>query len=193
MTTYRVGVLIGSLSARSVNRTLFTALQRLSPAAELTLAEIPIGDLPLYNHDFDADYPPEGRALKTAIEDVQAIMLITPEYNRSVPGALKNALDWASRPWGTNSFAGRPSAVIGTSPGAIGTAVAQQHLRSILSFLASPELAQPEAYLQFKPGLFADDGEITDESTAEFLLDWLKAFHAHIEKNLRPQGTLLPH
>ncbi|PRI10006.1 NADPH-dependent FMN reductase [Leucobacter massiliensis] len=188
MTTYHVGVLIGSLSKQSINRKLFTALQRLAPSAGLSLTEIPIGELPLYNYDYDEDYPAAGKALKSAIEESQAVLLITPEYNRSIPGALKNALDWASRPWGTNSFAGRPSAVIGTSPGAIGTAVAQQHLRSVLSFLASPELSQPEAYIQTTPGLFSDEGEVSEESTSEFLLDWLKAFHAHIEKNLAAQA-----
>lgn len=184
MTTYTVSTLIGSLSQNSINRRLFVALQRLAPAANLTLTEVPIRDLPLYNHDFDAAYPDEATAFKAGIESTDAVLLVTPEYNRSVPGALKNALDWASRPWGTNSFAGRPSAVIGTSPGAIGTAVAQQHLRSILSFLASPELSQPEAYIQTTPGLFTDEGEITNDATADFLESWLKAFHAHIAKTL---------
>jgi chromate reductase len=184
--TYNVGVLIGSLSKDSINRRLFVALQRLAPEADLRLSEIPIGDLPLYNRDVDADYPQEGKALKHAIEAADAVMLVTPEYNRSVPGALKNALDWASRPWGQNSFKGKPSAVIGTSPGSVGTAVAQQHLRSVLSFLASPELAQPEAYVQTTKGLIADDGEITNATTAEFLTSWLKAFHTHIAKTLSP-------
>jgi chromate reductase len=184
MVTYNVGVLVGSLAKTSINRNLFTALKRLAPEADLQLTEIPIGDLPLYNHDYDADYPEAGRALKSAIEASDAMLLVTPEYNRSVPGALKNALDWSSRPWGTNSFQGKPSAVIGTSPGAIGTAVAQQHLRSILSFLASPELAQPEAYIQTTPGLISEDGEISNEGTTEFLITWLKAFHAHITHTL---------
>jgi chromate reductase, NAD(P)H dehydrogenase (quinone) len=183
---YNVGVLVGSLSKDSINRRLFVALQRLAPEAGLQLTEIAIGDLPLYNRDFDADYPQAGKNLKHAIESADAIVLVTPEYNRSVPGVLKNALDWASRPWGQNSFAGKPSAVIGTSSGAIGTAVAQQHLRSVLSFLASPELAQPEAYIQTTDGLIADDGEISDASTAQFLITWLTAFHAHIAKTLAP-------
>jgi chromate reductase len=186
MTTYKVGVLIGSLAKASVNRRLFVALQHLAPGANLELTEVPIDKLPLYNHDNDDDFAPEGLALKAGIEQSDAVLLVTPEYNRSIPGALKNALDYASRPWGSNSFAGKPSAVIGTSPGAIGTAVAQQHLRSILSFLASPELAQPEAYIQSTPGLFDESGEVTNESTAEFLLNWLKAFHTHIVKTLSP-------
>ncbi|GAA2181378.1 NADPH-dependent FMN reductase [Brooklawnia cerclae] len=182
MTTYNVGVLIGSLSKDSINRRLFTALARLAPSADLRLAEVPIRDLPMYNRDLDSALPEEVTAFKAAIEASDAVILITPEYNRSIPGALKNALDWASRPWGSNSLAGKPSAVIGTSIGAIGTAVAQQHLRSILSFLNSPELSQPEAYIQTVPGLITDEGEVTNESTAEFLLNWLKAVHTHADK-----------
>jgi chromate reductase len=112
--------------------------------------------------------------------------VVTPEYNRSVPGVLKNALDTASRPWGDNSFADKPSAVIGTSMGAIGTAVAQQQLRGILSFLASPVLLQPEAYVQSYDDLFTDDGQVTDSRTREFLISWLTAAHAHFDKTLRP-------
>lgn len=179
--SYKVGVFVGSLSKSSINRRLARALFNLAKG-DLELVEIPIANLPLYNHDFDADYPPEGRALKEAIEKVDALMFVTPEYNRSIPGALKNAIDWGSRPWGTNSFAHKPSAVIGTSPGKIGTAVAQQHLRSILSFVNSPELAQPEAYIQFTDGLISEDGVVTDETTAEFLRSWLRGFEEFICK-----------
>ena len=107
---------------------------------------------------------------------------MTPEYNRSIPGGLKNAIDWASRPYGKNSFTRKPSAVIGTSPGAIGTAVAQQHLRSLLSFCNSPQMNAPEAYIQFKTGLITDDGEVTNDSTAEFLLNYMTEFHGFIER-----------
>jgi chromate reductase, NAD(P)H dehydrogenase (quinone) len=178
---YKVGVFIGSLSRDSINRKLAKALFALADG-ELELQEIPIANLPLYNRDFDANYPPEGRAFKEAVEAVDALMFITPEYNRSIPGALKNAIDWGSRPWGKNSFALKPSAVIGTSPGAIGTAVAQQHLRSILSFVNSPELAQPEAYIQFHDGLISEDGHVTVKSTEEFLRNWLKSFEVFIGK-----------
>ena len=102
MSTFTVGYFVGSLSAQSINRTLSKALIRLAPES-LSFVEIPIGDLPLYNRDFDADYPPPGRALKDAIGAVDAVLFVTPEYNRDIPGALKNAIDWASRPWGTNS------------------------------------------------------------------------------------------
>lgn len=180
--SYQVGVFVGSLSTVSINRRLATALRRLSAGTGLTLAEIPIGNLPLYNHDYDADYPPEGRAFKDAVAAVDALIFVTPEYNRSIPGALKNAIDWGSRPWRQNSFAHKPSAVIGTSPGKIGTAVAQQHLRSVLSFVNSPELAQPEAYIQYTDGLITEDGEITDQGTAAFVTDWLQKFEVFVGK-----------
>lgn len=178
--SYQVGVFVGSLSKVSINRRLAKALQRLSAGSGLELQEIPIGNLPLYNHDFDADYPPEGVAFKDAIARVDALIFVTPEYNRSIPGSLKNAIDWGSRPWGQNSFAQKPSAVIGTSPGKIGTAVGQQHLRSILSFVNSPELAQPEAYIQYTEGLITEDGEITDQGTAAFVADWLAKFEVFV-------------
>jgi chromate reductase, NAD(P)H dehydrogenase (quinone) len=154
----------------------------------LTLVEIPITDLPVYNRDFDADYPPAGRALKDAIAAVDAVLFVTPEYNRGLPGGLKNAIDWASRPYGTNSFARKPSAVIGTSPGKIGTALAQQQLRNAMSFSNSPQLGAPEAYLQFTPGLINDDGEVTDKSTEQFLRDFMEAFGVFITRVL----TVLP-
>ena len=132
------------------------------------MKEIPFGDLPLYSYDYDADYPPVARALKDAIAAVDAVLFVTPEYNRSIPGGLKNAIDWASRPYGTNSFTRKPSGVIGTSPGKIGTAVGQQHLRSILAFCNSPLMNSIEAYIQFTPGLITDDGEVTDDRSANF-------------------------
>lgn len=179
MKTYKVGYLIGSIATESINRKLANALFKLAPP-QLQFEEISYRDLPIYSYDHDSDYPQAGRRFKQAIESSDAILIVTPEYNRSVPGGLKNAIDWASRPWGTNSFANIPSAVIGTSPGAIGTAVGQQHLRSILGFLNSPQMNAPEAYIQFKEGMINDAGEIADPSTAKFLGGYLKAFHEHI-------------
>ncbi len=181
MTTFTAGYMVGSLAKGSVNRKLSRALVRLAPR-DLELREIPIGDLPLYSYDYDGDYPPAGRALKDAIASVDAVLFVTPEYNRSIPGSLKNAIDWASRPWGKNSFARKPSAIIGTSPGKIGTAVAQQHLRSILAFCNSPLMNAIEAYIEFTPGLITDDGEVTNDSTRKFLADYMNEFHAFIER-----------
>src|SRR6201996_1658907 len=164
---YRVGYIVGSLSSESINRTLTKALIGLAPK-NLDFVEIPIRDLPLYNSDFDAEYPPEGRALKDAIAAVDAVLFVTPEYNRGIPGCLKNAIDWASRPYGTNSLTHKPSAMIGASPGKIGTAVGQQSLRNVLSFCNSPSMEAPEGYLQFTPGLITEHGAVTDKGTEQF-------------------------
>ncbi len=181
MTTYTVGYMIGSLAKGSLNRKLARALVGLAPA-ELRMEEIGYADLPLYNYDYDADYPAVAREFKSALEKVDAVLFVTPEYNRSIPGGLKNAIDWASRPYGTNAFTRKPSAVIGTSPGKIGTAVGQQHLRSILSFCNSPQMNSPEAYLQFTKGLITDDGKVTEPSTETFLRDYMVALHGFITR-----------
>jgi chromate reductase len=181
MSSYRIGYIVGSLSAKSINRTLAKALIRLAPE-NLKFVEIPIRDLPLYNYDFDADYPLEGRTLKDAIAAVDAVLFVTPEYNRGIPGCLKNAIDWASRPYGTNSFTHKPSAVIGASPGKIGTAVGQQSLRSVLSFCNSPLMEAPEGYLHFTPGLITEQGEVTDQGTEQFLRDFIEAFEVFVAR-----------
>src|ERR687886_2478680 len=164
MSTYRVGYFVGSLSSTSINRILSRALIRLAPP-DLEFTEIPIGNLPLYSQDYDANYPPKAIALKEAIAQSDAILFVTPEYNRSIPGALKNAIDWASRPWGQNSFHHMPAAVIGASPGQIGTAVAQQSLRGVLSFCNARQMTAPEAYIKYSPEVFPGDGEVADAST----------------------------
>jgi len=186
-TTYEVGYLVGSLSSTSINRILSRSLIRLAPP-ELEFTEIPIGNLPLYSPDHDADYPPEARALKDAIAGSDGLLFVTPEYNRSIPGALKNAIDWASRPWGKNSFHHIPAAVIGASIGAIGTAVAQQSLRGVLSFCNARQMTSPEAYIQFTAERFRDDGEVVDETTAGFLKDFMEEFRDHLVRVL----TVLP-
>ena len=183
MKPYKVGYLVGSLAAGSINRKLAKALIRLAPA-NLEFSEIRFGELPLYNYDYDENFPDVARAFKDAIKESDAILFVTPEYNRSIPGALKNAIDWASRPYGTNAFARKPTAVIGASPGAIGTAVAQQDLRSVLGFLNAPQMNAPEAYIQFTPGLVTDDGEVTVGSTEEFLRNYMKEFETFIERVL---------
>jgi chromate reductase len=186
-TTYKVGYFVGSLSSTSINRILSRSLIRLAPP-ELEFTEIPIGNLPLYSPDHDADYPPEARALKEAIARSDAVLFVSPEYNRSIPGALKNAIDWASRPWGQNSFHHIPAAVIGASIGAIGTAVAQQSLRGVLSFCNARQMTSPEAYIHFTAERFRDDGEVVDETTAGFLKDFMEEFRDHLVRVL----TVLP-
>jgi chromate reductase, NAD(P)H dehydrogenase (quinone) len=181
MTAFKVGYLVGSIAKASINRKLALALAKVSPA-ELTLEEISFRELPIYSYDYDPDFPAVATAFKAAIAASDAVLFVTPEYNRSIPGGLKNAIDWASRPYGTNAFTRKPSAVIGTSPGKIGTAVGQQHLRSILGFCNSPQMNSMEAYIQFTPGLITDDGEVTDQSTAKFLRKYMAEFHAFIER-----------
>ena len=182
--TYKVGYLVGSLAKGSINRKLAKALVKLAPA-ELEMTEVPFRDLPLYSYDYDADFPPEARAFKEALAAVDAVIFVTPEYNRSIPGGLKNAIDWASRPYGKNSFARKPSAVIGTSPGMIGTALAQQALRGVLGFCNSPQMNSIEAYIQFTPGLISDEGEVSNQATERFLKDWIEEFAAFIERVYR--------
>jgi chromate reductase, NAD(P)H dehydrogenase (quinone) len=185
--TYNVGYLVGSLSITSINRRLGLALEKLAPQAGLTLTEIPIESLPFYNADYEpeATYPQPALELRAALSEADGILFITPEHNRSIPAVLKNALDWASRPKDAAPLAGKPSYVVGASIGAIGTALAQAHLRSVLAFLASPELTQPEVYLQFNPNLIDADGTITVDSTETFLLIALHAFHEHIDLHAR--------
>ncbi|MFF2315197.1 NADPH-dependent FMN reductase [Arthrobacter sp. NPDC058097] len=183
MATYKIGYFVGSLAKASINRTLSQALVRLAPE-KLEFTEIPIGDLPLYSYDYDADFPPQARALKDGIEASDGILFISPEYNRSIPGALKNAIDWGSRPWGTNSFARKPTGIIGASPGSIGTAVMQSSMRSVLSFLDAPQLNAPEVYLQFDADAFGLDGEVRNESTEAFLRHYMDEYCAFVERVL---------
>jgi len=183
MEKHKVGYLIGSLARESINRKLARALVRLAPA-QLEMTEISFKELPLYSYDYDSDFPPAARTFKDELAAVDAVLFVTPEYNRSIPGGLKNAIDWASRPYGSNSFARKPSAVIGASTGKIGTAIAQQSLRSVLSFCNSPQMNSPEAYIQFTPELFTDSGEVTVQSTEKFLRRYMEEYAAFIARVL---------
>src|SRR6476646_8729183 len=187
MERFKSGVIVGSLSSTSINRKLARALEKLAPDS-LAFEEVSFRELPLYSQDYDADFPPPARAWKDTLARLDAFLFVTPEYNRSIPGGLKNAIDWASRPYGQNSFARKPSGVIGTSPGAIGTAVAQQQLRGVLCFCNSPLMNIVEAYIQFKPGLITADGEVTDEGTKKFLQSYMTELHAFVLRVL----TVLP-
>lgn len=176
-----VAVLVGSLSRDSINRKLAHALARIAgERAEFRHARL--DDLPVYNRDVDGDYPAAYKRLKEEIESADAVLFVTPENNRSIPAVLKNAIDIASRPWGTNSFAGKPGAVIGTSGGAMATALAQQHLRNICVFIDVYLMAQPEAFVRYREGLIADDGSLTDESVGKFLAKFVDAFLAWVAR-----------
>ncbi len=184
---YTVGYFIGSLSSTSINRVLSRALIRLAPQ-DLAFTEIAIRDLPLYSPDYDAELPPSAVRLKESLAAADAVLFVTPEYNRSIPGGLKNAIDWASRPWADNSFDHIPAAVIGASPGAIGTAVGQQSLRAVLSFCNARQMTAPEAYIRFSPEVYLPDGRVADPSSEAFLRSFMQEFRDHIERVL----TVLP-
>lgn len=177
----QIGYVVGSLRKDSINRKLVSALIKLGPP-DFTFKELKIGDLPLYNQDDDKSQPPEAQRLKSELRAVDAVIFLTPEYNRSIPGVLKNALDHASRPYGSNAWAGKPAGVIGASVGAIGTAVAQLHLRTILAYLDMPTLGQPEVYIQVKEGFFDDAGHIASPDTKKFLQGWMDKYVSWVKK-----------
>lgn len=181
MSRLKIAVFVGSLRQDSFNRRLARAVEKLAPP-ELAFEHIRIDDLPLYSQDFDADYPAVARRLKQDVESADALLFVTPEYNRSIPGVLKNAIDIASRPWGANSFAGKPGAVIGTSIGAPGSAMAQQHLRNTLAYVDVLLLAQPEVFVHFKDELIGADGTISNEDTKQFLQGFVDNYVAWVKQ-----------
>ncbi len=177
----KIAVIVGSLRRDSFNSKLANALTKLAPA-DVTFSTINIDDLPLYNQDDDGNQAPQVKRLKSEISAVDGVIFVTPEYNRSIPGVLKNAIDHASRPYGQSAWAGKPAGVIGISVGAIGTSLAQQHLRNVLAYLDMPTLGQPEAFLQMKDGLFESDGSIGSASRA-FLQGWMDKYVAWVNKH----------
>ncbi|WP_386071450.1 NADPH-dependent FMN reductase [Tahibacter sp. UC22_41] len=181
MSQYRIAVIVGSLRKESFNKKLAHALIRLAPA-EFRFEFSRIDDLPLYDQDDDANQADSVKRLKQEVATAQGLLFVTPEYNRSIPGVLKNALDQASRPYGTSAWNGKPAGVIGISVGAIGTALAQQHLRNVLAYLNVPTLGQPEAFLQAKEGFFDADGNIGSGSR-EFLQGWMDRYVAWIKQH----------
>lgn len=181
MSGFQIGVIVGSLRRDSFNRRLATALAQLA-SKEFTFKQLEIGDLPLYNQDDDANQAAAVKRLKAEIAASQGLLFVTAEYNRSMPGVLKNAIDHASRPYGQSAWAGKPAGVIGVSVGAIGTALAQQHLRNVLAYLDMPTLGQPEAFIQSKEGLFDKDGGIGAESR-EFLQKWVSTYEAWVRQH----------
>lgn len=176
-----VAVLVGSLSKESINRKLAQALGKIA-GERAEFRYVRLDDLPVYNRDIDSHYPDNFVRLKNDVETADAVLFVTPENNRSVPAVLKNAIDIASRPWGSNSFAGKPGAVIGTSTGAMATALAQQHLRNVCVFVDVLMMAQPEAFVRYHEGLIADDGSVTDESVAKFLGNFVDKYLAWVQR-----------
>jgi chromate reductase len=177
----QIGYVVGSLRKDSWNRKLANALIKLGPA-DFNFKELRIGDLPLYNQDDDRSQAPEVQRLKSELRGVDAVLFITPEYNRSVPGVLKNALDHASRPYGQSAWAGKPAGIIGASIGPVGSAVAQLHLRTILAYLDMPTLGQPEAYIQVKEGFFDEAGNIANPESRKFLHGWMDKYAAWVKR-----------
>ncbi len=182
MSQTKIAVLVGSLRKDSFNKKLALALAHLAPE-DFTFEHLRIDDLPLYNQDDDANQAPAVRRLKSEIAAAQGLLFVTPEYNRSMPGVLKNAIDHASRPYGQSAWAGKPAGVIGVSVGALGTALAQQHLRNVLAYLDVPTMGQPEAFVQNKEGLFDDKGHIGIEDTRKFLQGWMDKYVAWIKRH----------
>lgn len=180
---YKVAVLVGSLRKGSFNRMMANAAAKLAPES-LELKVVEIGDLPLYNQDLDNNAPAAWTNFRQAIKSSDALLFVTPEYNRSVPGALKNAIDVGSRPYGQSAFAGKPGAVISVSPGAIGAFGANHHLRQSLVFLDVPTMQQPEAYIGGASKMFDESGNMTNDSTKEFVQKFMNAFAGWVEKNV---------
>jgi chromate reductase len=179
---YQIAVIVGSLRKDSFNRKLATAIAKLAPS-DFTFKQLDISDLPLYNQDDDGSPASSVTRLKSEIQSAQGLLFVTPEYNRSIPGVLKNAIDHASRPYGQSAWGGKPAGVIGASIGAMGTALAQQHLRNILAYLDVPTLGQPEAFIQAKDGLFDESGNIGPTSK-QFLQGWMDRYIAWVKKHV---------
>ena len=181
MSKYQIAVIVGSLRQDSFNRKLANAIVKLAPP-EFSFRQVQINDLPLYSQDDDANQAESVKRLKSEINAAQGLLFITPEYNRSIPGVLKNAIDHASRPYGQSVWAGKPAGVLGASIGVIGTAMAQQHLRNVLSYLDVPTLGQPEAFIQVKDGLFDETGNI-GAGSKQFLQNWMDRYAAWVKKH----------
>jgi len=181
MSQYQIAVVVGSLRKDSFNRKMADAIVKMAPP-DFSFKQLQIGDLPLYNQDDDAGPAESVKRLKREITASQGLLFVTPEYNRSIPGVLKNALDHASRPYGQSAWAGKPAGVIGVSIGATGTSMAQQHLRNVLAYLDVPTLGQPEVFIQAKDGLFDEAGNIGANSK-KFLQNWMDKYVAWVKKH----------
>jgi chromate reductase, NAD(P)H dehydrogenase (quinone) len=183
MNQYQIAIIVGSLRRDSLNRKLANAILKLAPPT-FSFKFLEIGDLPLYNQDDDMNPAEAVKRLKNEIKAAQSLLFVTAEYNRSIPGVLKNAIDHVSRPYGQSAWAGKPAGILGASVGTIGTAVAQQHLRGILAYLDVPTLGQPEAFIHVKEGMFDGSGNITNADTNKFLQSWVDRYIAWVKQNV---------
>lgn len=181
---YSVAVLVGSLRKDSINRKVANALMDLAPA-ELTLSNVEIGHLPIYNQDADEHPPAEWTAFREGIKAAVAVLFVTPEHNRSVPAALKNAIDVGSRPYGKSAWSGKPGAIVSASPGTIGAFGANHHLRQSLVFLNIPAMPQPEAYIGGADKLFDSSGKLINDETRKFLQSFMQAYAAWVAANTK--------
>lgn len=181
MEHYSIAVIVGSLRHESLNRQLAQALVKLGPF-DFSFNTVNIGELPLYNQDDDANPAGAVKRLKAEILAANGLLFVTPEYNRSIPGVMKNAIDHASRPFGQSVWAGKPAGIIGISVGAIGTSLAQQHLRNILAYLDVPVMGQPEAFIQASENLFDEHGAIADGSK-KFMGNWMMQYVGWVKKH----------
>jgi chromate reductase, NAD(P)H dehydrogenase (quinone) len=181
MSKFNIAVIVGSLRKDSFNLKLANAIAKLAPS-EFTFKQVQIKDLPLYNQDDDTNQADSVKRLKNEIKAAQGLLFVTPEYNRSIPGVLKNAIDHASRPYGQSAWAGKPAGVLGASIGVIGTALAQQHLRNVLAYLDVLTLGQPEVFIQVMDGLFDEAGNIGADSK-QFLQNWMDRYVAWVKKH----------
>jgi len=182
MSNTKIAVFVGSLRAASINLRLARALEKLAPAG-VQFDYASLGDIPLYNQDLEMDLPAPAAKLKALIAEADGLLFVTPEHNRSIPAALKNAIDWGSRPWGQNSWPGKSGGLLGTSPSAAGTAMAQQHLRNILAAEGVNVYTTPEVFLQDTAGLIDDQYTITNERTRQFLQGWLDGYIAWVNRH----------
>ena len=180
MTEYKIAVAVGSLRQDSYNRKLAQALEKLAPP-HFSFEHLNIGALPLYNQDDDAAPADAVKRMKAAITAAQGVLFVTAEYNRSIPGVLKNAIDHGSRPYGQSAWSGKPAGILGISPGAAGTCMAQQHLRNVLGYLDMPTMGQPEAFIQLKDGLFDASGGV-GEGSRKFLQTWMDRYVAWVQR-----------
>lgn len=179
---YTIATIIGSLRQGSMNKQLFHAIDKLDHP-QLTFQPLKIDDIPLFNQDNENNMPFAVAQFKKAVKEADGVLFVTPEYNRSIPGVLKNVIDWGTRPYGQNVWVNKPTAMLGTSPGAIGTAISQSHLRSVMVSLGVILMGQPEVYLVFKEGLMDDKGNITNDGTKQFLQNFLDTFSAWVQQH----------